>query len=847
MADEVKNGLSADNSRIASKWNRSTVADGSWLQKYTLNPLTARDYYLASAIDALGSATGDTSSALSAAISSVSSIHDEYINYLSATISGDISGYINYISGSVTALSGDLKTSANTISANLDNEIQRATEVEEVLQSQINLVNASTDVINVYGSYGGENGFSIESAYYFDPSKTATYHLTNNDIIKIINDEYTPVEETGQTTTGHQTYYKWINNEGITGDPQSPSDGSWNFIGYTEPYYNITEVNNKFTDISSTISNNYLSANTNAVSAGKNILIDYDENNPKITIKTKDNVEFNNVSSTNVSSTNVTSLSAQGNSAKFTNLSSNNLSVTNLNNVAIDNLFGSAYSGAEASAYITSHSADFLNSAHNAYGILKFGTKEYPATNSSYNFTFNAGQEINFTTGDNQVTISVTDNLITSANAGSAASAWVSSNSAHLDIQAGYGLETGEEDGHLVIGLHQDHCDYYGNSLALGSYSTANGNNSYAFGMSCDTRGDAALAIGDNAYATTGAVALGTFNSANGKYSLALGYNTTAFNQFSVAIGKGLSGEAPITLGTWNDNVEGATFIIGDGTGTQEGFDVVRKNALVIKDGLVSGRDFSAGNVSLSSLTNMSAFGNGITNTAMYNLSAIKLSAGQGIGFKNDTNGVLSISAEGRAYTGENYVKVDNSTKKIGLSGNIVGSAQSGQSAYDWITANENKIAYTANFSGTDNVITGYGTSSFAGGISSISVDNTVFTGRNVILSAGDNINFTTGDNKLTIDLYKNITLGEQAAYQINLITETDESNEAIIVINGNNNPLQLYNNYISRDGNNTTWDKVISASNGKFVSAYNQPITIATATTLPSPASMENGVYYIV
>ena len=383
-----------------------------------------------------------------------------------------------------------------------------------------------------------------------------------------------------------------------------------------------------------------MSANKNAVSAGKNILIDYDENNPKITIKTEENVNFNNVSSKNVSSTNVTALTAQCNSAKFTNLSA-----TNLNNIAISNLYGSAYSGAEASA-------------------------------------------------------------------------WIYANSAHLDIQAGYGLETGEDEGHLVIGLHQDHCDYYGHSLALGSWSTANGDNSYAFGMSCVTIGGAALAIGDNSQATTGAVALGTYNSAMGKYSLALGYNSTAFNQFSVAIGRGLSGEAPITLGTWNDNVAGATFIIGDGTGTQEGHDVVRKNALVIKEGLVSGRDFSAGNVSLSSLTNLSAFGNGITDTATYNLSAIKLSAGQGIGFKNDTNGVLSISAEGTTYQDGDYISTANKT--IAVTGDLITSAEAGSAASAWINSKNSTIAFTTNFNGSNNVITGYGTSSFSAGESYI-------------------------------------------------------------------------------------------------------------------------------
>lgn len=152
MADEVKNGLSADKNRIATKWNRYTVADGDWLQKYTLSPLTARDYYLASVIDELSGAAGDTSSALSAAISSVSSIHDEYIDYLSATISGDVSGYIDDISG------------------------------------RIDTLEAATDVIMVYNNF---SSFSSNSGNLF---------LTDNDVIKVLND--------GQKQE-KQTYYQY--------------------------------------------------------------------------------------------------------------------------------------------------------------------------------------------------------------------------------------------------------------------------------------------------------------------------------------------------------------------------------------------------------------------------------------------------------------------------------------------------------------------------------------------------------------------------------------------------------------------------------------------------------------
>lgn len=208
MADEVKNGLSADKNRIATKWNRYTVADGDWLQKYTLSPLTARDYYLASAIDELSGAAGDTSSALSAAISSVSSIHDEYIDYLSATISGDVSGYINDISG------------------------------------RIDTLEAATDVIMVY------NHFSSFS------SNSGDLILTDNDVIKVLNDE---------KKQENQTYYQY-----------STATSAWTFIGELDPYYSKTDLN---------------------TAAGKNINISTATSGIKIS--TKNDVTFSSVSALN--------------------------------------------------------------------------------------------------------------------------------------------------------------------------------------------------------------------------------------------------------------------------------------------------------------------------------------------------------------------------------------------------------------------------------------------------------------------------------------------------------------------------------------------------------------------
>ena len=357
-------------------WDRNTVADGVWLQSETLEPISANDRILASAI--------------------------------------------NYVSEGVDRLTGRIDS----------------------------LTNAS-DVIDVYGDW---DDFTNNSGKLFDTSA-----ITDNDIIKVLNDKNAypnplfPHAE--KLTSGHQTYFRWSADDAHAEWPLDPTEGQWEFIGHLEPYYNITEIDdivdylgetidNAIDDLSATVSDNYLLSDENGVIAGKNIRIDYDQDNPKITVKTEENVEFDSVSARNVSATGVTALTAQGNSAKFTNLSA-----TNLNDIAINNFFGSAYSGAAASAYITAHGDDLLNSSHSAYGILTFGDKEFQATGSNYNFKFNAGPGIGFTTGINQVTISaegttysagnyistgdktisVTGDLITSAGAGSAASAWINS------------------------------------------------------------------------------------------------------------------------------------------------------------------------------------------------------------------------------------------------------------------------------------------------------------------------------------------------------------------------------------------------------------------------------------
>lgn len=807
MADEVKNGLSADKSRIASKWDRNTVADGSWLQKYTLNPLTARDYYLASAIDALCNSNGDSSSALSAAISSVSSIHDEYINYLSDTISGDISGYIEYISGSVDTLSGDFKTSVETLLNKIDEEHGRADAAETKINTRLNNMEAATDVIDVYGSW---DDFTNNSSNLFTVSG-----ITDNDIIKILNDKNSYPNEMFQSeqnvASGHQTYFRWINTaipESAHIKPLDPTSGYWEFIGYVDPYYTTTEIDQYINELSATVKNNYLSASTDAVSAGKNIIVTKEEG-PVIGIKTKNEVEF----------TKVNASTAQGNSANFTNVNSDNVTATNIQGTQANytNFSGSYITGVNGDTTVTATISGLIKSAIGGgamAGIHNISEIEF------------RNQEENITT-----------DLATSAD--------------------------------KLIFVPSAGCENW-LTFSKGNYST--NNNEQVININAP---DFVSLIDDklNKFdftdwsGSTASLFSGTSRSSQSAGSASLSYSsTTAYAAQNVGdvAGADLIGSAQSGYNAW------------------------------------------------SSLTGASWYGNG---DLIGKISAgISLSAGEGVGFKKSNN-TLIISAEGRAYTGENYVKVDNTTKKIGLSGNIVGSAESGQSAYDWITtksatlsagpgigfysagpnilgisaegtsykagdyistsnktiavtgdlitsanagsaasawinSNNTKIAYSEYFKGSSNVITGYGTSSFAGGISSISVLDSVFTGRNIELYDSNNIDFTTGNNSLTIDLHNNITLGESDTTQIYMKTSGEDivkDGPVFAITNNNQSQLQLYNNKIKRNGEYTTWDKVISASNGKYVSAYNQPITIATATTLPTAESMVDGVYYIV
>ena len=267
----------------AVKWDRNTVADGKWLQKYTLEPIRSADVYLASAVD--------------------------------------------------------------------------------YEHMRIDMLENATDVITIYESY---SSFTATSGDLFDGSEPGLY-ITDYDIVKVLNDE---------TESGCQTYWQWVYTAGPAPAEPDPTKGEWQAKGVLQPYYTTAQIDEMISELSSSISGNYLSASDNSVSGGKNISIDYTATPAKIVINTTDDAEFGKLSATDyVSAAEAYAVSISGN-----NISGDTKTST------IDDLITSAARGEAASAWINTNGAD----------------------------------------------------LILSANAGSAASAWISNNKSNIETASGY-------------------------------------------------------------------------------------------------------------------------------------------------------------------------------------------------------------------------------------------------------------------------------------------------------------------------------------------------------------------------------------------------------------------------
>lgn len=102
---------------------------------------------------------------------------------------------------------GDLTLEDLGISQLVEAEAEDRREADTILQTQIDAITASSDVVDIVGTY--------EELEEYDTSG-----LTDNDIIKVISDE---------TVGGATTYYRWENHE-------------WVYIGAEGPYYTKNET-----------------------------------------------------------------------------------------------------------------------------------------------------------------------------------------------------------------------------------------------------------------------------------------------------------------------------------------------------------------------------------------------------------------------------------------------------------------------------------------------------------------------------------------------------------------------------------------------------------------------------
>lgn len=91
------------------------------------------------------------------------------------------------------------------------------------LQSQIDAISASSDVIDVLGTYQDLQNYD-------------TSHVKANDIIKVLQDS---------THDNAQSYYRWVITD---------HTGAWQYVGSEAPTYTKSEINEKFQDVDSDIS-----------------------------------------------------------------------------------------------------------------------------------------------------------------------------------------------------------------------------------------------------------------------------------------------------------------------------------------------------------------------------------------------------------------------------------------------------------------------------------------------------------------------------------------------------------------------------------------------------------------
>ena len=321
VKDEMNGPEGVASGLVPSKWNRYTVADGDWLQNKTLKPLSARDDFLADKIDGINtSAKALVDAERNRAVAEETRIEEKLDTEIQNRIDDvnaeetrakeeetriednlntkitDETARAEEEEERIEGLIGQEQTRAQEAEGNLDEAIEKEItdreEADRALAEDIEGLKAATDVISVFGTY----------AQFIDGRDDLS--ATDKDFIKVLVDEGRNNAQTYYQSTVTTTTTEPATEED---EPVTTTTTSWNYVTALPPYYDTTTIDDKFNEISATVSNNYLSTK-GAVFGSTNIKVIQDANDPKITIETYPDVEFTTVTSNGFSGTNISGL-----------------------------------------------------------------------------------------------------------------------------------------------------------------------------------------------------------------------------------------------------------------------------------------------------------------------------------------------------------------------------------------------------------------------------------------------------------------------------------------------------------------------------------------------------------
>lgn len=114
----------------------------------------------------------------------------------------------------ISTLQSSVSTNTNnigTLQTGLSTEISNRENANLNLQSQIDAITVSSDVVDILGTYADLQNYD-------------TAHIKANDIIKVIQDE---------THNDAMSYYRWVITNNV---------GAWSYVGSEGPFYTKSET-----------------------------------------------------------------------------------------------------------------------------------------------------------------------------------------------------------------------------------------------------------------------------------------------------------------------------------------------------------------------------------------------------------------------------------------------------------------------------------------------------------------------------------------------------------------------------------------------------------------------------